>query len=74
MEFLAKLTTNARRMPQIYEFDPLHADGIRHADLDAGGSVLNEVIHECHRSLEEIEHARLDLDAQGWAREMGLKE
>ena len=45
MEFLAKLTANARRMPQIYEFDPLHADGIRHADLDAGVSVLNEVIH-----------------------------
>ena len=47
MEFLAKLTTNARRIPQIYEFDPLHANGIRHADLDAGVSVLNEVIHEC---------------------------
>ena len=47
LEFLAKLTTNARRMPQIYEFAPLHADGIRHADLDAGVSVLNEVIHEC---------------------------
>ena len=59
-------------MPQIYEFDPLHADGIRHADLDAGVSVLNEVIHECQRSLEEIEHAKLDLDARGWARARGL--
>jgi len=59
---------------QPYEFDLLHADGIRHADLDAGVSVLNEVIHECHRSLEGIEHAKLDLYARGWARGMGLKE
>ena len=55
-------------MPQPYEFAPLHADGIRHADLDAGVRVLNELIYECQRSLEGIEHARLDLDAPGWAR------
>ncbi len=74
LEFLAKLTTNARRMPQVYEFDPQHADGIRYADLDAGVRVLNELIYECQRSLEGIEHARLDLDARGWARGMGLRE
>ena len=52
----------------------LHADGIRHADLDAGVRVLNEVIYECQRSLEGIEHAKLDLEARGWARGMGLRE
>ena len=72
LEFLAKIETNARRMPQPYEFDPGHADGIRHADLDAGERVLSELIYECERSLEGIEHARLDLDARGWARGMGL--
>ena len=71
LEFLAKIETNARRMPQIYEFDPGHADGIRHADLDAGVRVLNELIFECQRSLEGIEHARLDLDAQANARAQG---
>ena len=30
----------ARKMPQPYEFDPVHANGIRHADLDAGVRVL----------------------------------
>jgi hypothetical protein len=74
LEFLAKITTNARRMPQIYEFDLLHADGIRHADLDAGVRVLNELIFECQRSLEGIEHARLDLDARGWAKGQGFRE
>ena len=74
LEFLAKVTTNARRMPQPYEFDPGHADGIRHADLDAGVRVLNEIIHECQRSLEGIKHARLDLEARSWARGMGLRE
>jgi hypothetical protein len=74
LEFLAKIETNARRMPQIYEFDPGHADGIRHADLDAGVRVLNELIFECQRSLEGIEHARLDLEARGWARGIGLKQ
>ena len=71
LEFLDKLEKAARKMPQIYEFDPLHADGIRHADLDAGVRVLNEVIYECQRSLEGIEHARLDLEAQANARAQG---
>jgi len=51
--------------------DLLHADGIRHADLDAGVRVLNELIFECQRSLEGIEHAKLDLDAQANARAQG---
>ena len=72
LEFLDTLEKAARNMPQPYEFDLLHADGIRHADLDAGVRVLNELIYECQRSLEGIEHARLDLEAQGWARGIGL--
>ena len=47
LEFLDKLEKLARKMPQPYEFDLLHADGIRHADLDAGVRVLNELIFEC---------------------------
>jgi len=39
--------------------------------LDAGVRVLNELIYECQRSLEGIEHARLDLDAQANARAQG---
>ena len=74
LEFLDKLEKAARKMPQIYEFDLLHADGIRHADLDAGVRVLNELIYECQRSLEGIEHARLDREARSWARGMGLRE
>jgi len=61
-------------MPQIYEFDLLHADGVRHVDLDAGVRVLNEVIYECQRSLEGIEHTRLNLDPRSWARGAGLRE
>jgi len=57
LEFLAKLTTNARRMPQIYEFDPGHADGIRHADLMEGERVWNELIYACQRGLEGIIHS-----------------
>ena len=72
LEFLDKLEKAARKMPQIYEFDPGHADGIRHADLDAGVRVLNELIYECQRSLEGIEHAKLDLEARSWARAQGL--
>ena len=74
LEFLAKITTNARRMPQYYEFDPQHADGIRHADLDAGERILKDLIYECERSLEGIEHTKLDLDARSWARGQGLRE
>jgi len=32
-------------MPQPYEFDLLHADGIRHTDLGAGVKVLSELIY-----------------------------
>jgi hypothetical protein len=71
LEFLDKLEKLARKMPQPYEFDLLHADGIRHADLDAGKRVLNELIYECQRSLEAIGHAELDLDAQANARAQG---
>jgi hypothetical protein len=71
LEFLDKLEKAARKMPQVYEFDLLHTDGIRHVDLDAGERVLNEVIYECQRSLEGIEHARLDLEAQANARAQG---
>ena len=72
LEFLDKLEKAARKMPQTYEFDLLQADGIRHADLDAGVRVLNELIYECQRSLEGIEHARLDLEARSWARGVGM--
>jgi hypothetical protein len=60
-----------RTLPRPYEFDLLHADGIKHADLDAGTRVLNELIYECQRGLEGIEHARLDLEAQANARAQG---
>ena len=71
LEFLDTLEKAARKMPQPYEFDPLHADGIRHADLDAGVRVLKELIFECQRSLEGIEHATLDLEARGDRRGRG---
>ena len=74
LEFIDTLEKAARKMPQSYEFDPGHTDGIRHADLDAGVRVLNELIFECQRSVEGIEHARLDLDARSWARGAGLRE
>ena len=71
-ESLDKLEKDTRRMPQPSVFDLFHSDGIRHADLDAGVRVLNELIFECQRSLEGIEHARLDLDARGWAKARGM--
>lgn len=74
LEFLDKLVKAARKMPQIYEFDPGHADGIRYADVAEGERVLNEVIYECQRSLEAIGHAKLDLEARQWARARGLRE
>ena len=58
----------ARTLPRPYEFDPLHADGIRYADLDEGVRGLNEIIHERQQSLEGIEHARLEVDARSLAR------
>jgi hypothetical protein len=74
LEFLDTLQKAARKMPQIYDFDLGHADGIRHADLNAGVRVLNEIIYECQQSLAGIGHARLDLEARSWARGMGLRE
>jgi hypothetical protein len=73
LEFLDTLQKAARKMPQIYEFDPLHADGIRYADVAEGERVLNEIIHECHRSLEAIGHAKVDLETREWARRLGLE-
>ena len=61
-------------MPQHYEFSPQDADGIRHADLLEGERILKDVIYECQRSLEGIEHAKLDLEARSWARARGLGE
>jgi hypothetical protein len=73
-ESLDKPEKATRRMPQPSVFDLLHSDGIRHADLDTGVRVLNELIFECQRSLEGIEHARRDLEARGWARARKLRE
>jgi hypothetical protein len=72
LEFLAKLTTNARRMPQRYEFDPQHVDGTRHADWTEGERVLDDLIHECQRSLEAIREAKQDLDARANERAQGF--
>ena len=72
LEFLAKLTTNARRMPQIYEFDPGHAEGTRYVDWAEGERVLNEIIYECQQSLKAIEHAKIDQEARSWARGQGF--
>lgn len=70
--FLDTLQKAARRMPQIYELDPQHADGIRQADVTEGKRVLNEIIYDCQRSLEAIGHAKIDFDARQWARAGGL--
>lgn len=66
-EFLEKVTNAAHAMPNIYEFDAQQADGIRFADLAAGERVLNEIIHECQRSLEGIADAKADSERQKWA-------
>jgi hypothetical protein len=60
-------------MPQIYEFDLGHTDGIRRPDVDAGERILNDIIHECRRGLEGIELAKLDLKSGSWARAQGLR-
>jgi hypothetical protein len=73
LEFLDALQKAARRMPQIYEFDHQHADGIRYTDVTDGERVLNEIIYECQRSLEATGHAKLDCDTREWARARGLK-
>jgi hypothetical protein len=74
LEFLDTLERAARKMPQPYEFDLLHTDGIRHADLDAGERVLNELIYECQRSLVGIANAKIDQAAWSWAGGMGSGE
>jgi len=74
LEFLDKLQNTARRMPQPYECDLQHAEGTRYADWIEGERILNEVIYECQRSLEEIGHAKLDQEARSWAKGMGLRE
>lgn len=71
LEFLDRVQKAARKMPQVYEYDPQHADGIRHADLLEGERVLNELVYECQRSLEEIEQAKRDLDDRATARRNG---
>ena len=50
----------------------LHADGIRYADVAEGERLLNDILYECQRSLKAIGHAKLDLEARGWARSRGL--
>jgi hypothetical protein len=72
LEFLDQVQKAARKMPQIYEFDPYHADGIRHADLIEGERILGELIYECQRSLEAIEHAKQELDARANERAQGF--
>jgi hypothetical protein len=68
LEFLDKILSTARRMPNIYEFDIQQCDGVRLADLTQGERVLNEIIFECQRSLEGIAAAKTDLETQKWAR------
>jgi hypothetical protein len=74
LEFLDKSQNTARRMPQPNEFDRQHTEGTRFADRIQGERILNEVIYECQRSLEEIGHAKLDQEARSWAKGMGLRE
>ena len=59
LEFLDKVRRVSQRMPQIYAYDPQHIDGTRHADWTEGERVLDDLIHECQRSLEAIREAKL---------------
>jgi hypothetical protein len=61
----------AQTFARTYNFDPGHGDGKRHADLDAVVRVLNELIYERQRSLEGIEHVKMNLEAQANARAQG---
>lgn len=61
-------------MPQPYEFDLQHSDGIRHADLDHGERILWDLVWECEKSQEGIACARLDLEARSVRRGMGMSE
>ena len=45
-----------------------------HADLLEGERILKDLFYECQQSLEGIKHAKLDLDARGWARARGLRD
>jgi hypothetical protein len=72
LEFLDTLEKAARKMPQIYEFDPGHAEGTRYTDWAEGERVLNELIYECQQSLKAIEHAKIDQEAKSWARGRGV--
>jgi hypothetical protein len=71
LEFLDKLQRAARRMPQVYEYDPQHADGVRYADVIEGEQVLHEIIYECQRSLEATALAKVDLEARARERANG---
>lgn len=46
-------------LPQPYEHAPQHIDGTRYADWTEGERVLDDLIHECQRSLEAIRDAKL---------------
>ena len=59
LEFLDKVRRVSQRMPQIYDYDPQHIDGTRHTDWTEGERVLDDLIHECQRSLEAIREAKL---------------
>ena len=58
LEFLDKVRRVSQRMPQIYDYDPQHIDGTRYADWTEGERVLDDLIHECQRSLEAIQEAK----------------
>jgi hypothetical protein len=71
LEFLDKARRVSQRMPQIYEFDPQHIDGTRHADWTEGERVLDDLIYECQRSLEAIWEAKQNIEARANARAQG---
>jgi hypothetical protein len=50
----------ARNPPQFYQSATLHSEGIRHTDFDADVRALKNVIYECQKSLEAINHTKLD--------------
>jgi hypothetical protein len=64
LEYLDKVRRVFQRMPQIYDYDPQHVDGTRHADWTEGERVLDDLIYECQRSLDAIREARADLETR----------
>jgi len=60
LEFLDKLQKATRKMPQIYEFVLGYTDGIRYTDLAEGERILNDLIYDCQRNLENIAQAKAD--------------